>query len=62
MGPAGWGCVTSGGAKFVASRRKLGRLKKQYSEQLTSGEGPGEREASTEVMQNPDRSKGKAMT
>ena len=56
MALAGWGCVISGGAKFVLSRRKLQQLRKRYSEQLTLGEESGAQEASTEVIQKPDTS------
>jgi len=56
MALAGWGCVISGGAKFVQSRRKLRKLKKHYSGQLTSGVKSGEQEARTEALQNPSTS------
>lgn len=56
MALAGWACVISGGAKFVASRRKLRRLKKQYSEQLTSGAESSERPSPAEVLRSRNTS------
>ena len=56
MALGGWGCVISGGAKFVASRRKLRRLKKEYSEQLTSGEESGGGKTYSGAILNADTS------
>ena len=56
MALGGWGCVISGGAKFVASRRKLRKLKKQYSEQLFSELAPAEGGTPTEVLKSLDTS------
>ncbi len=56
MALAGWGCVISGSVKFVTSRRKLRKLKKQYSEQLTLGDESAEGQSPTEVLKRPDAS------
>ncbi len=56
MALAGWGCVFFGGAKFVASRRELRKLKKHYSEQLSSELEPADGGTPTEVLKSLDTS------
>ena len=56
MALAGWGCVVFGGAKFVASRRKLRKLNKQYSEQLSSELASADGGTPTEVLKSLDTS------